>query len=71
MTVMTTVFIMAAIYCSVAGLLICFFPESFIKFNDWLTEKTLRHETAGTFWRIVIGLFFLGIGIIFWWVIFS
>ena len=68
---MRFIFVLAAVYCSVIGLFMWFFPEQLIRFNDWLTEKTLRHEKAGTVYRIIFGALFLGIGLIFWWVIFS
>ena len=68
---MTIVFILAAVYCSFLGLLIWFFPDTLIKINDWLTEKTLLREKKAIVYRIVLGAAFLGISGIFWWVIFS
>ncbi len=69
--IMTIVFWLAAIYCTVLGFIIWFFPKVFIKLNDWLTEKTLLQHTSGTFYRLIMGAIFLIIAGIFWWSIFS
>lgn len=68
---MTIAFFLAALYCTVIGLFVWFFPDTLIKINDWLTEKTLLHEKIGVLYRIAIGSVFLSIAAIFWWVIFS
>ncbi|OGS27598.1 MAG: hypothetical protein A2297_03555 [Elusimicrobia bacterium RIFOXYB2_FULL_48_7] len=61
------VFWLAALYCTVFGFLVLFFPKQLIKINDWLTVKTLLQETSGMLFRIVIGAVFLAIAGIFWW----
>jgi hypothetical protein len=53
------------------GLLVWFFPETLIRINDWLTEKTLLHESSGVLMRVTIGGIFVGIAAIFWWVLLS
>jgi pilus assembly protein TadC len=68
---MTIVFLFAALCCTCLGVLVWFFPKALINFHDWLTEKTLLHDSKGVFYRIVIGAFFLGVGSIFWWVMLS
>jgi len=68
---MTIVFLLAAIYCTVLGFIIWFFPKLLIKFNDWLTEKTLLQHASGTFYRLIMGAIFLIIAGIFWWSILS
>lgn len=61
----------AAIYCTVVGLLTWFFPKTLIRINDWMTEKILLHEMLGTLYRLVIGFITLLIAGIFWWILLS
>ena len=65
------VFLLAAVYCTLLGIIIWFFPKILIKFNDWLTEKTLLQHASGTVYRVILGAFFLAIAGIFWWAILS
>lgn len=69
--IMIVVFWLAAVYCTMLGILIWFFPKVIIQINDWLTVNTLLQKTRGVLSRIVMGAILLFIAGIFWWTIFS
>lgn len=64
--IMRIAFWLAAVYCTLVGILVLFFPKQIIKMNDWLTVKTLLQETSGIVYRILMGAILLGIAGIFW-----
>jgi hypothetical protein len=68
---MNILFILAAIFCFLIGLLFWFFPDVLIRMNDWLTEKTLTHDRYALFIRIQLGAIFMLICVVFLWAVFT